>query len=344
MAMLPFILLISLITINLVEGFTPDSLRHVFISSKLDDETHWSITEKGIKKAIEKYFQQKNPNAPLPSSGSTLNLGIVKLRVKMDISVDDIFRIRYGPDCVLDLWNYQIAMEEIATANGDTDTDPTYKNRADFHFDGEQIAESNANIIKMHQLAKDNAMAGQYKEARKALGHAFHLIQDFYSHSNWVEMGHTESNPGLGNPSNNFGSPLASPSTPTCKPCAQALGECKDNLLVTDQLTTGYFKSALGLGPETDAQGNYVLKPTGVAKCSHGGQLDASAEENPIGGINKDVGDLPGSPHYFLHHQAADVAILNTMEFMLAFRTEIGDDQFENLLGLKQVSSLLDGC
>ena len=29
---------------------------------------------------------------------------------------------------------------------------------------------------------------GDYQEAKKQLGYALHLIQDFYSHSNWVEQ------------------------------------------------------------------------------------------------------------------------------------------------------------
>lgn len=36
------------------------------------------------------------------------------------------------------------------------------------------------------------------KRARFFLGQAMHTLQDFYAHSNWVELGHTDINEALG--------------------------------------------------------------------------------------------------------------------------------------------------
>lgn len=42
--------------------------------------------------------------------------------------------------------------------------------------------------------------AKEYHQARKLSGQILHTIQDFYSHSNWVEMGNTEINKYIGTP------------------------------------------------------------------------------------------------------------------------------------------------
>ena len=39
---------------------------------------------------------------------------------------------------------------------------------------------------------------GNLNEARKRIGEFLHTLQDFYSHSNWIEMGRNEINDRLG--------------------------------------------------------------------------------------------------------------------------------------------------
>ena len=51
-------------------------------------------------------------------------------------------------------------------------------------------------------------------QARKLIGQFLHTLQDFYSHSNWIELGHTEINVHLGI-SEDIG-PVATPSQSTC--------------------------------------------------------------------------------------------------------------------------------
>ena len=76
--------------------------------------------------------------------------------------------------------------------------------------------------------------------------------------------------------------------------------DCKNNILpeINQQglLTSGYVSNEYNENDEP------VVKPTNVAKCSHGSVMDKSAHEPPIGGINKDTMTSVYSPHYHLQY------------------------------------------
>lgn len=117
--------------------------------------------------------------------------------------------------------------------------------------------------------------------ARRAMGHFIHMLQDFYTHSNRIELGNKKPHPGSGTRIQ-FGLPVADPKKPTCKPCKAAEGHCKDNL-ITKELASGYFSTKYS-GAEVDTWDRKIGKSTGVGKCSHGGSYDASSFEYPTGG------------------------------------------------------------
>ena len=52
-------------------------------------------------------------------------------------------------------------------------------------------------------------------QARQLLGQYLHTLQDFYSHSNWIELGKTEINDRLG--IDEDVGPVAGPDQPTCQ-------------------------------------------------------------------------------------------------------------------------------
>lgn len=56
------------------------------------------------------------------------------------------------------------------------------------HFDAETFIGSNERVMNFTDYIKRNLTAKNYEEARKLTGQILHTIQDFYSHSNWVEM------------------------------------------------------------------------------------------------------------------------------------------------------------
>ncbi|XP_042615048.1 von Willebrand factor A domain-containing protein 7-like [Cyprinus carpio] len=192
------------------------------------------------------------------------------------------------------------------------------------HFDDEDFKNGRDLITKGIVAVKVSIKKGNYLSARTSLGIVCHTLQDFYSHSNWVELGSnapfsTLIKPEL--PLNN----LASRDTKTCKSCVGK--DCSDNILpeVLQQklLTSGYFHPI------------FPDKPAG--KCSHGSALDQTSSKEPTGGINKD--DI-SSDHGFLHKRAAEMAINATMELLEDIRLATGDQAFLRLMGLSQTSVL----
>jgi hypothetical protein len=109
-------------------------------------------------------------------------------------------------------------------------------------------------------------------------------FQKFYSHSTWVENGHTEV-ADLLNLGEDFD--VADNDTSTCdNTCTD---DCTGNV-ITGQLTSGYF---LHNNP-----------PEGVDKCLHGSTVDMQQS-----GVNKDSSSKCFSPHFNRHAEAAKLAI-----------------------------------
>uniref|UniRef100_A0A8C2CWF9 von Willebrand factor A domain containing 10, tandem duplicate 2 n=1 Tax=Cyprinus carpio TaxID=7962 RepID=A0A8C2CWF9_CYPCA len=192
------------------------------------------------------------------------------------------------------------------------------------HIDNEAFSEGRDLITRGVAAVKASVQQKSYISARISLGALCHTLQDFYSHSNWVELGSTAPfstliKPDL--PLNN----IAGPSTPTCKSCTWP--NCGDNILpeilLQKKLTSGYFSIFSS------------TKPAG--KCSHGGFFDRTSSREPTGGINKD--DI-SSDHGFLHKRAAEMAINATMEVLQDIRLATGDQAFLRLMGLRQTSVL----
>ncbi|XP_064859717.1 von Willebrand factor A domain-containing protein 7 [Oncorhynchus nerka] len=192
------------------------------------------------------------------------------------------------------------------------------------HFDGETFQGGRALITAGVSEVKASVKRGSFLLARLALGRVCHTLQDFYSHSNWVEMGNRQPYSTLIRPDLQLVN-LAGPSTPTCRSCMG--GNCTDNILPEvlqlGLLTSGYF--------------NLFSSNKPAGKCSHGGSFDRTSGRDPEGGINKD--DV-GSSHGHLHHTAADVAVNATMELLEDIRGAAGDKDFLRLMGITQSSVL----
>ncbi|XP_073699381.1 von Willebrand factor A domain-containing protein 7-like [Garra rufa] len=192
------------------------------------------------------------------------------------------------------------------------------------HVDNEAFSEGRDLITQGVAAVKASVRQGSYISARGTLGALCHTLQDFYSHSNWVELGETAPFSTLIKPELPLNN-LADPSTPTCRSCSGS--NCRDNILpdilLHKKLTSGYFS----FYPSR--------KPAG--KCSHGGSIDKTSSREPTGGINKD--DISSS-HGFLHLRAADMAINATVEVLQDIRLAIGNNAFLRLVGLSQTSVL----
>jgi hypothetical protein len=241
------------------------------------------------------------------------------------------------------------------------------------HFDAETFIESNERVIYFKSQIKYDLNNNDYASARKKTGQILHTIQDFYSHSNWVESGAKDIKKNIGTAQFNkekmvtindsmicsdfnstrqtcrlvqencttlvsvFGSLLDFIGLKgTLANCPLEYFNCTDNLIILDKLVSGYYSG------QRLPNGKPYDKPNQLGKCSHGGILDGSSFVAAEGGINKDSGYLVFSPHAYLHKSAANLAIKHTKYFFDEIRKDIGDSEFDNFLELSIDKKTLD--
>lgn len=194
-----------------------------------------------------------------------------------------------------------------------------------FHFDDEMFTGGRKIITTEILSIKANNKNESYEAARESLGKALHPLQDYYSHSNWVELGYTVPNVNLIRSDTSIGN-IAAPTRATCRSCND--DDCRNNILediIREKvITSGYFSLAI-IG---------ASKPPG--KCSHGGKVDLTSTIEPKGGINK---DSLTSSHGHLHTQAANLAITATSHLLEDIRGAAGDKQFLLMMGISKGSS-----
>ncbi|KAK7925738.1 hypothetical protein WMY93_008048 [Mugilogobius chulae] len=210
-------------------------------------------------------------------------------------------------------------MKSIQNYNIRVDKSVLY-NSPSHHFHNEMFNEGRDIIVAGLMAVKASNKKGNYEAATKQLGKITHTVHDFYSHSNWEELGMETPNVNLLKGNADVGK-IAARTTATCQSCNG--NNCNNNILTDiingQVLTSGYF----ALSPST-------FKPTG--KCSHGGSLDGSSTVNPTGGINKDT---PTSSHGNLHEKAANMATAATSQILDDVRKAAGDRVFLQMLELK---------
>lgn len=196
---------------------------------------------------------------------------------------------------------------------------------ASFHFDDENFIQGRKIITEGIQVIKASNKQENYEAARKKLGEVTHPLQDFYSHSNWVELGKNFPNPNLIRSDISIGN-LTDKSRATCRSCDgdNCTNNILDDIIKEQMLTSGYF----AIVPIVST------KPKG--KCSHGGAIDQTSKLDPKGGINKDTFS---SDHGHLHTSAANMAVAATSELLEDIRGAAGDKQFLQMLGISRGSS-----
>lgn len=212
------------------------------------------------------------------------------------------------------------AIEQIAEANAAVDEDQFLSAK---HFDGENFAGGQGFVLANRRLLISTIQRDSAGSARFYLGQALHSIQDFYSHSNWIESGGGAPNGQLGVAGASIGG-TAPPASPTCVNCISTLpGLCPDcsSNITSGLLTSGYY------GGEDRG------KPF-ATKCSHGGIFDSSASGLFGEGINKDVRACDFSPHAHLHGAAVGVAREATKKFIRELRADLTESELKLLLGV----------
>ncbi|XP_051934053.1 von Willebrand factor A domain-containing protein 7 [Hippocampus zosterae] len=223
------------------------------------------------------------------------------------------------------------AVGEVVHSNAEMDFLSSTRSDPVYHFDSERVESAVAMLRQFWAHTLLSVRANEYQSARQSLGQLFHSLQDFYSHSNWVEMGQRSIYLHLLQPKEPA-IPVAEGDTPTCMECFSAT--CRNNLLPrltstqrdSQLLTTGYFST-------------FPPKPKG--KCSHGGMLDSSRTVGAKGGINKDSTSPLFSPHHYLHAEAAKLASEATLTVLRDLRDTVGHKTFLRLFSVKQAPALV---
>lgn len=105
------------------------------------------------------------------------------------------------------------------------DIDPSTQHSPIYHFDNDKIKETNSRLINETQklIADLNKMpVADYNidSFRDQISSVLHAIQDFYSHSNWIEANFTGISENLGF-SQDFPVPLNEGKNPECDECAR---------------------------------------------------------------------------------------------------------------------------
>ncbi|XP_044307633.1 von Willebrand factor A domain-containing protein 7-like [Varanus komodoensis] len=314
--MLPLTHLLLLLCTKAASGFYPN---HESGDVAATDFTDADITEKGVIKAVTWFMERYPlPGKPLMKKGSLANK-----------TPTELFKAYFEAD--VSPSRFMSALKEIIDGNNQVEIH--HAEDSSFFFHCEEIAKS----IKQLRALRDSMFSSLRKKepdleaARLSAGKAIHVLQKFYSNTNWVEMGETLPYKYLINEDEDT-VPVAKRSEGTCRNCKKDINDiysCKDNLLVTDKLTSGYKTSA-------------TCREKLQGKCGHGGKDDENQDRPPTGGINKATSNPLLSPHFHLHKQAAELAIQATMDFFVgddgSLLRELGDKIFKAFFNMEGYS------
>lgn len=163
------------------------------------------------------------------------------------------------------------AINQILDANYHTDDLPNQFN-SEMHFDDEDFPGGSKRVMDLKDkvISKVTSDSPQATSARNNLGTALHTVQDFYAHSNWVELGHSSPNINTKIGQEIFsGADITTPTCPTAPGTLDGAG--------LSQLTSGYFI--------IDLESKICGVPQG--KCRHGFLTCPN-------GLNKDDDSRPG--------------------------------------------------
>lgn len=223
----------------------------------------------------------------------------------------------------------KLAVEDVWKANSQIDF--AHEAESGRHFDGENFGRGRQFLMDLKYGVVSRLREEDGKTARILLGRALHTLQDFYSHSNFIESGRRGALPALWQLSGTMPA-IAGPDEPACKPCrlvgvedGNATWDCRDNI-ATDKLTSGYFG---GQDRDNPMPGGPTFEE---GKCRHGGALDNGP--GLVGGINKDVKLALFAPHHFLHEAAADSARQATEAYIRDIAAELTPRQLKLLFGV----------
>ena len=322
------------------QAFFPNRVWDVLVSvtelSRPQSYTHHDIpTVAALKITLSLFRDNPSPQTTrhqLPNQPSQLST-----------SPRGLFRQYYGNrrTTAQRLQAFQTAVHVISQSNEEVDLWSSYDDAA-AHFDAELFQAAQDRMLLLRSIVVMATHQGSLTLARRSLGQLLHTLQDFYSHSNWVELGRTEPYNVLGRQGQRP-SRIAPPDMAACQDCrrsgranlllqlllhfkfdqlAKYTYDCSDNvhpqILENGVLTSNYFSGC------RDPSGAEILKPQG--KCSHGGITDAYSDVSATGGLNKDSVVTLWTFLREKHAPAAQLATRATVDLLQDMRAEVADD------------------
>lgn len=191
------VLLVVLLIIS-VESFIPNKfvdtlalrLSRLLNLEEADGETltHGEITKRGIIKSIARFLYDQKENEG-------------KVRVeRMSFYWTDI---RYLYSDYYSRWIRKLEIDNLIETSfrinvAMVDFDQRFKDLPEAHFDANRFVESNERIIDLSRAIITGILRKDYVTARRLAAECLHTIQDFYSHSNWIELGNRGINEEIG--------------------------------------------------------------------------------------------------------------------------------------------------
>lgn len=169
-----------------VDCFNPNQVIGMAASSR----THKDITEKAVRDTAKIYMDQHPDDYP-------------------------------DQDMAMATGDFKQAITHFKTGAAKPDLEPNLKDLPLAHFDNEEVVQSNQRLLterlKVLSALNNDDMAG----ARDLTGQLLHTLQDFYSHTNWVELDKVGVNDALGDPGKANVGTFASPDLATCSDCQE---------------------------------------------------------------------------------------------------------------------------
>ncbi|KAG8448659.1 hypothetical protein GDO86_015656 [Hymenochirus boettgeri] len=312
---LPTLLLLVAVATPGCHAFFPNFWSK-FLSFTWGSYTHQDLTEEAVLNVtLQILFDNPHPFRPSLQTqdfeGKTL-------------TADTILGKYFGEE--VSPRQFRASLRQIVSSNANMDFLNGTRNNPLCHFDSERLRQGNRLLLRVREELLGSLKAQEYDGARERLGQILHSVQDFYSHTNWVEMGNTNIHPDLAVPGRDITS-IAGVSDQTCTDCT--IDSCQNNIVHAIQsrklLTSGYY----GKDPK---------KPEG--KCSHGGPFDDSQQLSAKGGINKDTAAAMFSPHHLLHQSAATLALQASIKFLSELRKDVADREMLRLFGVSATPAL----
>ena len=274
--------------------------------------THFGLTECALLRITAGYLRSVYNTTRLNSVADSIDVCNDTQLIHQEIDRElDRLRIQSELRSVIDA---------ISTSNIRVNLDEP--NSAESHFHDEKFARGSTLVRNRlaDTVAKLMGDASSVIDARQSFGQAMHTLQDFYAHSNWVEVDNNKPNEHIGT-GVKLGRYLPR-NDKACSDCTRP-GCSQGNILLgvtnNQYLTSGYFNVDPGKNS----------KPKG--KCSHGGPLDQTTQIEAKGyGINKDSEDSDHGSH---HRAAAKIALADTLQKLQSVWSTVGNETFGRFLG-----------